>query len=357
MYDRCDRLGSCNSNTTWSAALSWWVKSHGGTPVYYNHPLYKEVHSTMIEMYSKPRGVRLPIRLKWIITYLISLGVTPTTWYSVSLDNLSKGFLIIMAFFSISRPSEVLFTDKTERAEWEIIATGLKFSHLRFCNMDKQYIYRYIEVTIKWFKNQTFRGVPKKIYMGVPICEDVKCSCQYLDFFAIYKVLIKRRKGIHRCLQQQDFSLLIKSERSKHRKKLKNLDTKSTNYIFVGLNGSIWRPSMSSECIVELIRVNKIPNPEFYAPYSLRIGGTSLCNQQNIDLLKVLRYVAWSIKSLPHVSARYILFTELELALIPFEMIHGRNTPGEYIKSNIDEPLTVFNPWEGDSVYKLFEED
>ncbi len=61
--------------------------------------------------------------------------------------------------------------------------------------------------------------------------------------------------------------------------------------------------------------------------YSLRIGATSLCNQQEIDILKLLKYVAWSINSLHHVANRYVLFEPLDLSIIPFEMLHGRNRP------------------------------
>ncbi len=49
----------------------------------------------------------------------------------------------------------------------------------------------------------------------------------------------------------------------------------------------------------------------------------SICNQQQMDMLKVLYYVAWSLESMPHVSNRYCQYQESDFAQIPFEMFHG----------------------------------
>ncbi len=49
----------------------------------------------------------------------------------------------------------------------------------------------------------------------------------------------------------------------------------------------------------------------------------SICNQQRMDMLKVLYYVAWSIESMPHVSNRYCQYKDEDFAKIPFEMYHG----------------------------------
>ena len=103
---------------------------------------------------------------------------------------------------------------------------------------------------------------------------------------------------------------------------MKNLDVKSNIYGFVCLNGAIWKPSKITDLMRDFIKLNKL-NTLDYAPYSIRIGATSLCNQQEIDLLKLLKYVAYSISNLPHVQNRYIEFTLQELRIIPFEMLHG----------------------------------
>ncbi len=48
----------------------------------------------------------------------------------------------------------------------------------------------------------------------------------------------------------------------------------------------------------------------------------SICNQQQMDMLKVLYFVAWSLESMPHVSNRYCQYEEWNFAEIPYEMYH-----------------------------------
>ncbi len=351
MYDRVRRLGSCNSYKSWSSALSWWVEAHDGSPKYYYHPFYKRVHSTMLTLYLIPRKVRLPARIDWISQYLDSLGVRPDTWSYVDLEILEKAWCILMTFFSISRPSEVLHTDSTENVEWEIIATGLRWGDVTLHNMEKPYCKQYMRIKIEWYKNKVHRNQPKYIYMAPPICNEPNCKCQKMDFFAMFKILRKRRNDHFQTLQRNMKYPLTQTSR----KMLANLKTAPMNYIFVGKKGEIWRPQKLTEIMDELKEVVKMKNPSHYIPYSLRIGATSLCNQQQIDLLKLLKYVGWSINDLPHVSNRYIMFGIRELKLIPFEMIHGRNNPGGRNIDRSHKKLTLFNPWEGEACNKIFD--
>ncbi len=347
-------MGSCNSYKTWSAALSWWVNSCGEKPTYALNPVYKQVHDTMLKLYLKSRGLRLPILLIWIVKYLKHLNVTPSTWNSIPLEILTKALLLLLAFFAITRPSELLFTDSTENKMWEIITTGLRWSDITLHNMDKRYIYQYMKIKIHWFKNQEFRNEPKIIYMSPPICDDKSCHCQYMDFFAIYCILQKRRNLVHEQLHNKVNKISNKSRNKALLKQYRNLNVGPSDYIFVGTKGSIWRPSKLTDIINELVVVIGMKNSDKYTSYSLRIGATSLCNQQEIDILKLLKYVAWSINKLPHVSNRYVMFDPLELSMIPFEMIHGRNRPGAMNKNNSHKPLEIFNPWDGKSCEVLF---
>ena len=81
----------------------------------------------MVKLYKKPRGVRLLILIKWIVHFLRSQNCTHTNWYKVPLNTLTESLLLVITFFSISRPAEILYTDETENSEWEIITTGLRW--------------------------------------------------------------------------------------------------------------------------------------------------------------------------------------------------------------------------------------
>ncbi len=80
------------------------------------------------------------------------------------------------------------------------------------------------------------------------------------------------------------------------------------------------------------------------------------CKQQQMDMLKVIVYVAWSLESLPHVSNRYVAYSKGELGIIPFEMIHGRNNPGQKCKNMRTKKLKKINLWEEDVGRLIFED-
>ncbi len=104
---------------------------------------------------------------------------------------------------------------------------------------------------------------------------------------------------------------------------------KSTNHVFVGANGSIWGPPKVNEIVKELKRVLNLKKN--LKGYSTRIGAVSFCRKQQIDILKMIKYVIWSIKSVPHVSAKYMRYKRKHLQIVPFEMIHGADKAGKPI--------------------------
>ena len=126
-FNRVRRLGSCNSYKSWSAALSFWEKQHHVASKFYNDLFYNQMHQDMLKLYKRKRKPRFPIRLDWIVRFIKHLKVTPETWKSVEFENLMIAFLLLMVFFTISRPSEILFTDKTEDKSVEEITTGLRW--------------------------------------------------------------------------------------------------------------------------------------------------------------------------------------------------------------------------------------
>jgi len=317
-------LGSCNSFKSWQSALVWWVEANDLQPQFKFHRFYRKIKTTMVKLYKRKRKLRKPINIYWIVGWLKSKNITPTTWDTIDLDLLTESLLILLLFFSMSRPSEITFTDNTENVAWEIITTGLQWGTMKFYTNDSNYRESYLLLTINWYKNQEFRGKPKLIYMAPPICNNKFCHCMnFLDFYGMAKMLKFRRSNLTNCSM--------------------NLGVNNNNFVFVGKNGKIWRPSIFTRLTKDILRVNNVHDPENYAPYSFRIGSMSLAHQQEIDLLKVMRYVVWSIDNLPHVSNRYIRFSIQLLKTIPFELIHGR---GGLINRSDRIKIPTFNLWD-----------
>ena len=315
------RLGSCNSYKSWSAALSYWVWINGNEPRFYEHGLYRRIHGIMLELYLIDRKVRLPMRLNWIVKYVEYLGVYPDRLHTVPIQNLTLALFFITLFFSVSRPAEILFTNSTEDERIEIITTGLRWQDLTFHNLNKPALEQYIEFKVHWYKNQTTRGKPKIIGMQSPLCGHTHCKCASLNYIAMFQVLKQRRRALTDALTNE---LRHRGSLPKQKaKQLRNLGTEPHHYIFVSEKGAVWSPSHLRKPMKQIQTVIGMRNPEAFPLYCFRIGAMSLINQQKMDLLKALRYVAWAIPKLPHVSARYIGFEDEELRMIPYEMVHG----------------------------------
>ena len=196
MFDRAYRLGSANSHTSWSAALSWWVRSHHLKPVFYDNQYYRNCKRALIRLHLKSRKTRLPLQIKWIVNWIKKLNCVPETWNTIDLDTLTTVILLLLNYFTLSRPNELTFTDKTENKEWEIKTTGLKWSDIVFnensvCKSDW-----FLTLRVKWFKNQIYYGEPKIVFMHVPCCSKgtaCKSKCYLLDFYSMLKILRVRR--------------------------------------------------------------------------------------------------------------------------------------------------------------------
>ncbi len=90
--------------------------------------------------------------------------------------------------------------------------------------------------------------------------------------------------------------------------------------------------------------------------YSTRIGAVSLCRKQQIDILKIIKYVIWSIKTVPHVSAKYMRYKRKQLQIVPFEMIHGADKVGKPIINRRNGVLERASLWSEDLAEILFNE-
>ena len=130
MHRRTLDLGSCNSIRSWQAAISWMECMKGLTPRFYMDPLYRSVYQMLNKLYKVPRKKRSPVTIQSILRYLRLSGITPYSWRTVKYDKLMRALAILLMFFSMSRPSEIFYTDKTENIEWEEITTGIRFGDL-----------------------------------------------------------------------------------------------------------------------------------------------------------------------------------------------------------------------------------
>ncbi len=268
---------------------------------------------------------RDPLRVKWIARYCAKRGVVPATWWTCDLFAFKECLLLILTFFSISRPFEMSFTDKTENELWEIITTGLRWGDIKMEDTHREYIESYLHMVIRWYKNQMDRSTPKDIYMAPPTCGNSGCICYQLEYVAMFDIYKKRCKQYYIGLKSKISKMKKLTNTAK--KMLDNLEVAPNKYIFVGKKGAIWGPQKINEIVKDVKKVLGLK--EELSGYSTRLGAVSLCRKQEIDILKVIRYVVWSVNSLPHISTRYMKFTIDDLKILPFEMIHGKNVPGQ----------------------------
>ena len=324
-YTRLNRLKKgANSIETWQSAFKWILQCMGATPTFTLSWLYNRHKEAIEKLHKVPTTKKLPFRLDWIYKWACKIGVTPQTWHTCDFDDLLKVFYILIIYFTISRPSEIHFTNKTENTDWEIITTGLQLRDVQMFN-------HLLHIKVWWYKNQEFRNVPKHIYIDSPTCSVYSCKCRVLDFYSMFSIVIQRRRRLRDSLISK-LSNVSNRNRSSLLIAIKKLKCSRKNLIFVDSKGSVWNGPKLSKLFDEIKSLLKIPNPQFYPPYSLKNGAMSMVHLQEIPLLKTIKYVAWSVKSLPHMSQRYIKINIQDMSTIPYEMIHGAIKDGDKSK-------------------------
>ncbi len=133
-YDRAGRMRKgANSIENWLAAFNFMILSLNGTPSF-RTLIFNRHKKALVKFHSQPRTVKLPFKLKWLAQWARAIGVTPLTWYTCDFNNLIKVLIVLTIFFTISRPGEIYFTNKTENEEWDIITTGIRFGDVSFSN-------------------------------------------------------------------------------------------------------------------------------------------------------------------------------------------------------------------------------
>jgi len=327
-----------NSMDTWQSALSWLIHMIGGEPTYMKTRLFDMHKKVITKLHKKPTRTKLPFQLTWIVTWLKRTNVTPTTWWTCPFNDLMKSVLVLFIYFTISRPSEIYMTNKTENPNWEIITPGLQLGHVQMIN-------ELLHIEVWWYKNQEIRHVPKHIFISSPLCTNPNCKCRYLDFILMYQILRSRRIAQFRKLVRERENAPTWRSHVNIDNKLDKLGLGNDKFLFVDDTGTVWGPSQFSTLFRNIRATVGMSNPHFFPPYSLKNGSMSMVNLQDIPLLKVIKFVAWSVKRLPHMSQRYIKIGVDEMSTIPYEMIHGviRNGDKRTCCDLSDRPLTPFN--------------
>ncbi len=118
----------------------------------------------------------------------------------------------------------------------------------------------------------------------------------------------------------------------KQRKQYNNFGTAPNDYIFVGEDGKVWTPPHLRQIMKQFQAVIGMKNPQAYPLYCMRIGAISLANQQKMDLLKVLRYVARAVPKLPHVQHRYIISDRRN-----FDWSHLKSSMEQWMRNDLVE--------------------
>ncbi len=352
MMNKAIENGNSNSRRNWMSGVTSWGKIHFHDQTFFKHKFFQNIWKLLETRYNKNHvnPPKAPVLLKMIVDYLKLIGCVPENYGDYNVHILRVGFYILINYFSISRPFELTITDQTVDEEIQIIMTGLRWGDIKLVR-HSEYTKNYLELTINWFKNQKDRSEPKIIWMSTPVCGNKKCICIYCDIIKLWRVYKTACIRYYKVIQDKARIQMDKYGKlsSLLRKQIKNCAVTAKNYVFVGKNGAIWRPEKLNELIKDLANKLNLKNPERYRGYSVKVGAVSLCRQQNLDMLKVMRYVQWSVNNLPHVVARYISYEREELQIIPFEMIHGRNIPGGHCKNlRNDKYLPIKQIWSED---------
>ena len=345
MQTRIWMLGSSNSHTTWSASLTWLCKcagfQHKPRPMWQMDPNYAFFYENAIVANHRKVAVKAPLHIRQLVHYIKNrLKIDPTNLRAAKYDDLLKAFLLVLNFMTLSRPMELLWSDKTEDKAVREIYTGVRWQHIKEGRRKGYHSERVLILYIPWFKNQDDRTVSKKIVMCEPTCgkSHHECVCPYFAMWPYLTELHRRRTK-----RERHPEYITGKRRSKlNGRQTKHLGTREEDYVFVNANGTICGYDFIRRLIKDIRSFcNLESNSPKITPYSLRIGGTSLAHHQGIDPLRIMRYVEWKPAKCPTMHSRYVQYTEKQLSTVPFEILHGTlqfgGVPVNYINT---EPET-----------------
>ena len=336
--------GSCNSHKSWSAALSWLCASFGkpaNPPLHQAHPDFalwwksaKTAHKTKTKEKAMARATH-------IYRYIRDkLQINPDAMYKSSYEDLIKALYLITTFLTISRPTELLYADKTDRSDPKNIIKrikGLRWSDIKFQQCQPCEGYHSDEVmdlTVRWFKNQEDRRVPKVIRMASACCGHGKnkCVCAYFDIPRYIRHIKELRQN--RFHNIKPFRPSGKGVLGVNQSKF--LGTDPEDFVFVNSRGTRMNKNHIDDICREMAIFNNVDESKRkLTPHSLRIGATSLAHHQHIDPLKIMRYVEWKPTACPTMHSHYVRYDEVQLSSVPFQMLHGVPTNDGTVHNNL----------------------
>lgn len=327
--DRTNQMGNIKSFCTWQSMLCWLCEIKGYEPSFKSYPFYSNFIKSLKKEYFVPSDSRLPFEINHIINFTKYYNVVGKNATSVDFDILLKIILIQIYFFTMSRPSELLKSQRSKNKP------GIKISDIIHKKVNNPH-HCYFKLLIKSYKNQKFKKQYKTIIIGDSHCNQMildkqtNCICKFLNLYQLLKLYLVRRHKLSNieCNTKIKFKLSLNPK----------------NNLFIWKSGKDVSTNDLSNLVKEMTNILNIPESPRYAPYSLRIGGTTLASIKAIPYPKILRYVGWSANNLPNVSMRYIRYKENDFRIMIYQMIHGITPQIANIQQQ-QRSGVIYDPW------------
>ena len=148
----------------------------------------------------------------------------------------------------------------------------------------------------------------------------------------------KRKIMINKLKSSLNSKQWTQSQKERISSQINKLQIKSNNHVFVWQSGQIVTTRDLTKIVKKVVTINDINEPNRYTAYSLRIGGTSAASNANIPQPKILKFIGCAPSRLPNISMRYMRYTQDQLKLLPYEILH------EALQQNNKQNIT-FDPW------------
>ncbi len=311
--DRVDHMNNTSSMGNWRGMLNWLHRIYGVSPTYSSHQDFYAYCEALGKQFGTSKDTRLPFTIDHIHTYLCSLGVSVKTRASVNINKLLKAVIVLIYFFTMCRPCELVFSP------WGNKKPGLVFDNIKLNTLKNNK--KFVNVDVYYHKTKSNNQDPKHTFITDTSCSKLTCKCHVLNPYKLLSAYIQRR------LKSR---IVLTSENVFVWNDMKKVTTKDITML-----------------VKEIISANSIPNCDShrYTSYSLKIGGATLACGMGVDHVLLLKYVGWSDKFLSDSSISYIRPDSNTLITIPFKMIHGYDNPlfSDSIKSF--KQGMVFDPW------------
>lgn len=327
--DRVRTLKSTASLRIWISMLKWLSELCGSNPSFQDDPFYQTLIAHIRKQYSTQSDDRLPFKLSDIHYFCAERSRGSIEF--LSMDRILELLIIQLYFFTMSRPSELLFPNNICKKNEK---KGLIFDDLTW-DLEE------VTIRVRDFKNAEHRNFNKFIPIQSTKCTNRHCKCQILNPYRLLQLYIERRGQLWYSIQQRKRRILERGEHNMSTKEyqiwknqLKNLGLSKEDKLFVDSKGRIIRVHHLTKIVQQMKKALKYTGN--YTSYSFRIGGSSHAANVEINQVKIMRYVGWSTSQLPMAAMRYIRFSKDELKLVPFEMVH---------KPLRCDPNILFDPW------------